>query len=1068
MKFLNFLPFLKPINKGAQQCNFVLSCHFYGLEEMSCFWGKAIAFIFLLITLLGQTDTRGQCTGVAESDSLALVAFYTTTNGVNWNNNSAWLSAPVAQWYGILLTADGCRVRNISLVNNNLTGTLPNLNLPKLTGLFLHDNQITGSLSDFWGLPDLKYFGMNGNQLDGDIPDFSNLPNLEGLYLSNNQLSGNIPNFSNLPQLIALVLQGNQLSGSIPEFENLENLQDLILYDNLLSGVLPDLSHLTNLNALHVEQNQLNFDGLEQNFLSQINIVVYSPQAAIPIYQNADVLYVIAGGTLCNNTYTWYESNEPDVPVHIGICDSTFAPTENGTYYCQISNAVVNDLVLTSLPFEINSNLAVTATAAAPLTFCAGGQTTLQATASGGQTPYFWDWLLNGESISGVNNNTYTAQMPGTYTVLVTDANGNTSTANIDVIVHSAPLPTIAGNTSLCGVVSTSLNVEGGVFEQYLWQDGSPLSQHIATSAGTYSVTVTDLNGCTASASVLVSNEANFADAGSDQILGCNASVIIGTPPEEGYEYLWSNGSSDAQILVNTPGTYTLIVANENACEALDTVLVEENFLPPLLTIEGNSNLCMGESTVFTASGGVSYLWSTGTSGSTLSLNEEGIYTVTATGANGCTASVNTTLTVSVPPLVELKNDTLTVCSNGSVPLADLLTADSNTGGTWQGMGIQGSAFLAELVQPNAVYALRYSLETGNICGTIEREALVYVKPPLGIVDNSVIEECIDPTHYNVAFGIMGGVPPYTLFDVGSNTTQTCITGNCTWENLSVLQYELQVIDADNCGISISGTAPATCANPCGFTASVAALGEGYACKNGFEVALNSSIDAIYQFACRRINTNDALQWQFDNHFADLEEGLYDVYIKSNLCLVGQWIGIFGVQPMGAAIQTTWSDDGGHLACVTTSGVFVEPLSYEWAGSDLDPEYQTACYPILPNIDTLALLITDKDGCSITLSQVVGGSPSNETDNTGDFEEYTLYPNPYFGIGETLYLERVGNQRPPAVIQILADNGGLMNQYYLPANEWLLPLPVTRYKPGIYLVRINSLGGQWLLKLVVL
>ena len=86
-------------------------------------------------------------------------------------------------------------------------------------------------------LPDLLVLQLDDNNLSGSIPSFSGLPLLNYLHLDDNALTGNIPNF-NLPGLISLHLDKNNLTGVIPDF-NLPNLQELLLQNNQLSGCYP-------------------------------------------------------------------------------------------------------------------------------------------------------------------------------------------------------------------------------------------------------------------------------------------------------------------------------------------------------------------------------------------------------------------------------------------------------------------------------------------------------------------------------------------------------------------------------------------------------------------------------------------------------------------------------------------------------------------------------------------------------------------------------------------------------------------------------------------------------------
>jgi len=201
---------------------------------------------------------------VPESDSLALVALYNSTNGDNWTENTNWLQPgqPVSTWYGIVINDN--RVAQIDLVRNNLTGTLPDEigDLDSLKVLELYVNQISGGIPATIGnLAGLTWLSLRGNQLIGSIPsEIGNLINLEHLYLFENQLEGPIPaEIGNLVNLKYLLLQNNMLIGPIPdEICNLTGLSHLSLDYNQLSDSIPDcIGNITGLTELRLGNNKL-------------------------------------------------------------------------------------------------------------------------------------------------------------------------------------------------------------------------------------------------------------------------------------------------------------------------------------------------------------------------------------------------------------------------------------------------------------------------------------------------------------------------------------------------------------------------------------------------------------------------------------------------------------------------------------------------------------------------------------------------------------------------------------------------------------------------------------------
>ena len=157
-----------------------------------------------------------------EEQRAALAAFYAATNGNNWTNNENWLSdLPLDQWHGVTTDEQG-NVTEISLIRNNISGTIP----PEI-----------GNLKTLKGL-NLPY-----NNLTGDIPDeLGNLEELTSLNLFSNGLTGTIPReFGNLNKLYFLSLVSNGLGGKIPDaLGQLTELEYMFIFGNRFEECIPD------------------------------------------------------------------------------------------------------------------------------------------------------------------------------------------------------------------------------------------------------------------------------------------------------------------------------------------------------------------------------------------------------------------------------------------------------------------------------------------------------------------------------------------------------------------------------------------------------------------------------------------------------------------------------------------------------------------------------------------------------------------------------------------------------------------------------------------------------------
>jgi|GEM_PF-6500574 len=199
-------------------------------------------------------------------DSLQLVKFYNQTDGANWTN--PWtLTNPVSTWFGVYLTTDKCNVNILQLSNRNVSGKIPDLNLPYLEILNLTNNSLSGKLPNF-ELPILKNLYLSNNSLTDTLPSLLKCPILQIISIDNNELSGSIPNFD-LSKLRLLLLGGNNLSGTIPDLQLSNKLTTVNLADNNLLGTVPDFN-LPFLENLYLNNNQLNGQIPEFNNLPAI------------------------------------------------------------------------------------------------------------------------------------------------------------------------------------------------------------------------------------------------------------------------------------------------------------------------------------------------------------------------------------------------------------------------------------------------------------------------------------------------------------------------------------------------------------------------------------------------------------------------------------------------------------------------------------------------------------------------------------------------------------------------------------------------------------------------------
>ena len=380
--------------------------------------------------------------------------------------------------------------------------------------------------------------------------------------------------------------------------------------------------------------------------------------------------FVNAGGGTTPYTYAWNTIPSQTTTIASGLSAGTYSVVVK-----DINNCSITKTVTLTQPSAITASATVTSNYNGQQVTCFGAtDASISVIAYNGTAPYTYTWntspVQTGTLATGIG--------AGAYSVTITDMNGCAITKTISV---SEP-PAIAATTSITsnyngqniscfGLTDGSANVTptGGT-TPYSYSWNSVPSQTTATltnvGAGTYSVTVTDINGCIITTSLTI-NQPTPINAQIFSLSSYNGYNVHCFGSIDGniditvnggtgvYTYTWSNGAITQDVVNIGFGTYSVVVSDINECkDTLTAFLTQPNKL--LLKIDSLSNYngynvsCYGSqngSIYVTAIGGINtytYSWSNNSSNQDLLNVGVGTYSLLVTDRNRCTANIDTTL----------------------------------------------------------------------------------------------------------------------------------------------------------------------------------------------------------------------------------------------------------------------------------------------------------------------------------------------------------------------------------------------------------------------------------------
>lgn len=620
------------------------------------------------------------------------------------------------------------------------------------------------------------------------------------------------------------------------------------------------------------------------------------------------------GGTLTAsgaNTYSWSPSTGLSATTGATV---TANPASTTTYTVTGTSATgcVNTATVT-----------VTVTPSATLTIsktnvsCFGGNNgSATVSAVGGATPYTYSWTPSGGS--GV---TASGLVAGTYTVTVTTANGCVSTATTTITQPTGMTLTMSAVAATCGASNGQASVvaTGGTSPYtYSWApSGGTGATAGGLAAGSYTVTVTDNNGCTATNSVAVNNSgsptASTTVISNVSCFGGNngsASVSIsgGSAP---YTQSWTpSGGTGLTATGLTAGTYTVTVTDNVGCVVTATAVITQP--TALAATTTNTNVaCNGGTTgtaTVTATGGTSpytYVWNpSGGTGTTASGLAAGTYTVTVTDNKGCTTTATATITQPTAITATMSNTPVS-CFGGSNGTATVVAAGGTPGYTYSWAPSGGTNATASGLTQGT-----YTVTITDANGCTRTGNTTVTQPTQLTVTASAVSSTCGLANGSTSSTTTGGTTPYTYAWSPSGGTASSATG------LAAASYTVTVTDANGC----TATASATVSDLSGLTASISAQ-TNVSCNggtNGSVTVAASGSTGPYTYSI-----NGGGTFQASGTFGSLAAGSYTVIAKdANGCTFPVSVTITQPSALTGAItaQTNVLCNGASTGSVTVAG----------------------------------------------------------------------------------------------------------------------------------------------------
>ena len=653
---------------------------------------------------------------------------------------------------------------------------------------------------------------------------------------------------------------------------------------------------------------------------------------------NGTINVTVTGGTV-PYTYNW--AGGIITLNRSGLAVGTYTITVTDSAGCTASNTTT---VAQPAPFTVTATVT-------NVTCFAGINGGIDLLPTGGTPPYSYNWG------GGATTKTRNSLIAGNYQVTTTDNAGCTAfnaptisqPTQLNIGITQTNVLCNGGNTG-----SVQANATGSVAPyMYNWSGGITTPSRTALIAGSYPLTVTDSNSCTAATTVIITEPATIAINPTQSNATCyslpTGSISLaptgGTP---GYTYNWGNSTTTQNLSGIIAGNYWVTVTDSNLCSASASVTITEPTQISTSIVSTQNPSCFGAidgGIGININGGTpayTFLWSNGSPNQNLSGVGAASYTVTVTDANLCTAlsSISLIQPSRITVISAITNVSCFSGNNGAITCV----ANGGNGGysyTWSNGPTTASI--------NGLIAGVYILTVKDIATCTATFTETVNQPAAIAINTTPVNASCGNNNGSINVNVTGGNPPYK-YGWNNNDSTANISG------LAANNYTLTVTDAKLC----IATSSANITQSAGFI--INTTHTDFACTNK-----QGTIDLTITGGTLPYSYNWGNGITIQNR-NNLGAGNYQVTVTdATACSSSASVTVGQLSQLSVSLSQTdvtcFAGNNGAIKLTPAGGT--QPYSYAWNSG-----------PVTENLSNLnaasySVVVTDSNGCTISTSTII-------------------------------------------------------------------------------------------------